>query len=384
MTNISKIIKNTTKLNEVLRYFSKSKFIAIDTEFVREKTFYPKLCLIQISNGEVSYCIDTLSKKIKLDQFFDLLSDRRITKVFHSGKQDVEIFFNLSGQIPNPVFDTQIASMFIGFPEQYSYDKLVFSLTSIKLDKKLQYSNWETRPLSEEKIKYALNDVIYLSKIYPVILKKITKIKREKWLLEETNYFYDERTFKTDSSLAGKKIKTSIKTPEIIYRIYKLAEWREEKAKNFNKTRKSILNDHILIDICKVNPNNIQELLKLFPSKNRKAELFNHEIIKVLENSNLAQENELQIHNKIIPNMKDKNIIEMLKILLKIISEENGLPAPLIATSSEIYKLVCSKNSKLKLLKGWRKKIYGDEAIKLIEGKTALYIKNKKTNILEV
>ena len=377
------IIDNTKYFNEKLEFFLNKPFIVIDTEFIRENTFYPKLCLIQISNGVQSYCIDILSKNLDLSKFFKILSDENITKVFHAGKQDVEIFYNLVGFIPKPIFDTQIAIAFLGFPKEYSYNKLVNYYLNIDIDKTYQYSNWEKRPLCKEKIIYALNDVIYLSKIYPKIKKEIKLIKREKWLEEELSNFYTKENITSNSKDAWKKIKLFNIDNLSIYRVKKLSEWREDKAKNQNKLRKNILSDNKLLEICKKNPKNHEELVKIL---NREL-IKNNYISDILNILNNTGNNKIENFNSFKkPNFDNNQIIlkDLLKLFIKYTSKHFKISENFLATNSDIENFILSRDKSNKILNGWRYKLFGEIAEKIINGKIYIYLDKMKLKLKEI
>ena len=265
-------IKETNHLNELCSKLNKSEFLSIDTEFIREKTYWPKLCLIQVFNGKEKIIIDPLAKDIDLKSFFEILNNKEIVKIFHSGRQDIEIFYNLTKKIPQNIYDTQIAAMVCGFGESIGYENLVSQLLGKKIDKTSRLTNWSNRPLSNKQINYAISDVTHLFEIYPIIRDKIISNKRENWLKEEIKILISKKTYELNPNDSWKRLKYRNLNKNSIGVLIELSKWREIKAQEKNVPRGNIIRDDTIYELCSAQPKNIEDLNNL-RSFNRKAGL---------------------------------------------------------------------------------------------------------------
>ena len=257
------LIKTNKELKEACKKLNKAKFITIDTEFIREKTYWSQLCLIQVCSGESEFIIDPLEEDIDLKPFIKLLNKKSILKVFHSGRQDIEIFFKISGKIPSPIFDTQIAAMVCGFGDSVGYEKLVDKLLRKKIDKSSRFSNWAKRPLTNKQLNYAIGDVTHLYEIYPILNDALKEKKRTRWLDEELKILTSENTYNTDPELAYKRLKIrgyDLKTRGVTFQ---LAKWREERAQNNNIPRGRVIRDDIIYELSSMKPKSINEIMGL-------------------------------------------------------------------------------------------------------------------------
>ena len=342
--------------------------ISIDTEFVRNKTFYPKLCLIQIGTSKGSYAIDP-NKIENLSLLKKILRNNSILKVFHSPRQDIEVFFNLFGFLPNNIFDTQIAFSFMCQEYQISYDKLVFKLLKIKLDKTFQYYDWSLRPISQNQLTYALNDVYYLRKIYFKIEQKLKSINRLHWAIEESKIYLNKKLYFNDPENYWKNIYPSKAKDLNLFKLKKICEWREKKCTSLNICRRLVFSDKDLILLTK-NP-------KLLTSLNLKYKLEKEDLTiidKILSNSPKTLLNEKP---KILKN--DIELLNILKIILKLISNELDISHNLIATTSDLEKLSFKNNKKSRLFKTWRNEVFGIKIKQFLNNE--LKIITKKNNL---
>ncbi len=256
------IIKDNTILKNFCNKCLNEKVLAIDTEFVRENTYYPILCLVQIASKTFSAVIDPLSG-IDMKPVWQLLSNKNILKVFHAGRQDLEIFFNLTGKIPKPIYDTQIAAMFCGLGDQISYDGLVNNFLEITISKESQFSNWLQRPLTKEQLKYALSDVNYLIKVFPLIKKLIKDTDREEWVEKEFQYLTNIKLYDINPKEVWKKIKIKNPQREVLNILKYLAEWREIECKKRNLPRNRLIRDEILVNLSQLKPSDIFSIKKI-------------------------------------------------------------------------------------------------------------------------
>ena len=378
-------VKETNHLNKLCSKLNKSEFLSIDTEFIREKTYWPKLCLIQVFNGEEKIIIDPLAKDIDLKSFFDILNNREIVKVFHSGRQDIEIFYNLTKKIPQNIYDTQIAAMVCGFGDSIGYENLVSQLLEKKIDKTSRLTNWSNRPLSKKQINYAISDVTHLFEIYPIIRDKIISNKRENWLKEEIKILISKKTYELSPNDSWKRLKYRNLSKNSIGILIELSKWREIKAQEKDVPRGNIIRDDAIYELCSAQPKNIEDLNNL-RSFNRKGGLrkeFAEEILLAIKKGKSIKKEKLP---KIKPTkrlpMGISSKVSILKILLDSISEEYGVAQKLIANKNDLQELVLNDKADIKTLKGWRYKVFGKKAIDFKNGKISIKMKNDKV-ILE-
>ena len=374
-------VKDTNHLVELCSKLNKSKFLAIDTEFIREKTYWPKLCLIQVFNGEDKIIIDPLAEKLDLKPFFKTLSNNEIVKIFHSGRQDIEIFYNLTKKIPKNIYDTQIAAMVCGFGDSIGYENLVSQLLGRKIDKTSRLTNWSNRPLSKKQINYAISDVTHLYEIYPLIRDKIISNKREGWLKEEIKILISKKTYDSNPNESWKRLKYRNLNKNSIGIIIELAKWREIKAQENDLPRGNIIRDDAIYELCSAQPKNKADLLNL-RSFNRQRALkkeFTEEILQAIKDGK-------SIKNEKLPKIKPlkrlpmgiSSKVSILKILLDNVSEEYGVAQKLIANKSDLQELALDDQADIKTLKGWRYKIFGKKAIDFKNGKISIKMKNNK------
>ncbi len=370
--------------DELINY---SDYVAIDTEFVRVNTYYPKLCLIQLAFKKQKLkkilIIDAFEKKIEFKPFINLLKNNRITKVFHAGRQDCEIFLNLFNLLPNNIFDTQIGAMVCGIGDQESYESLVFKFLKIKIDKSLQFTDWAKRPLSKLQIDYASNDVNYLCDVYEHQKKLLDKLSRNEWIIEENNKLTQKETYDHNLSSIYKKIKVnkSTKNKDLIF---DLIDFRENIAKKLNIPRNHVIKDSKLVYFVKHLPKNFNELedISLF-SKNEFNDLYKKKIFTIIKNFSLKiEKKDNSIQKEINDELQD--ILNFLKILLKMKSSKYAVPTRLIASNQDLEDLILDKNNDIPALKGWRWDVFGEDAIKLRNGEVAIYRSKEGLELINI
>ena len=385
MPKIDKLLTTTPALVTAIDAIRSADFIAIDTEFMRESTYYPQLCLIQICAGSHAFCIDPLAEGMDLLPLFALMQDKNITKVFHAGRQDLEIFVQLTGDVPCPVYDTQIAAMVCGLGDQVGYDKLVYHYKNLQIDKSSRFTNWSQRPLSDRQLSYALDDVIHLAEIYPRIIADLTANGRDKWVQSELESLADISLYQTDPATAYKRIKARNSKPAQLNRLAQLASWREKEAQRRDVPRGRILRDDTLIDLAGSNPKTRADLKKIrgFPGgENGK---FGPAVIEVLKKANAMAEDAWPLKER-LP-QRDKPpvaIIEMLRVLLKHVTESHNVAPRLIASADDLEKLALSDTADIPAMKGWRREIFGDAALALKAGKLGLTVQKSKIKLLSL
>ena len=380
-------IEDTPSLKKLCKTLSKEPFLAIDTEFVREKTYYPKLCLIQIGYSSDAAIIDPLAPNIDLEPFLKLLSNKKILKVFHSGRQDIEIFYHLTGKTPKPVFDTQIAASVCGFGHSISYDALVYAVTKIEIDKSSRLTDWSLRPLEKSQLEYALRDVTFLIPCYEYLQKYLKKHNREHWIDEETADLLNEKYYKIDPDAAWQRLKYSGHNPHFLAALKALAAWREKRAMKYNIPKRSILKDEILISIASTNPKTVEELKSV---RNIRADVSDGKLgLEIMEALNAARheppsrdlkkiDRERKVH---IPS-NAAALTEVLKLLLKVKCEQEGVVQSIVADEEDIRNIACGNDAKNRALEGWRFEIFGRDALAFRKGIASLSYDTKKKQIV--
>ncbi len=379
------LIDTSKKLSDFCNILAKQPFITVDSEFIREHSYYPKLCLLQVGYDGDAAIIDPLAG-VDLSPFFDILQNPNIVKVFHAGRQDIEIFYNLSGQTPKNVFDTQIAAMVCGFAENIGYGNLVHEILHIDLDKSQRLTDWSLRPLDEAQLEYALGDVTHLVGCYKYLRDYMNEHQRTDWIKEETECLCDPNCYDVKCNEVWHKIKHNVHSPLFLSALKYLAEWRERRAQKFNTPRVSILKDDTLLNIASTFPKSVDEL-KLV--RNLKSDIINGrlggEIIEVLQEAaqnpmpadvcRLDRKQEKQI------GANEHSLLEILKLLLKIKSQEAGVIARIIASDEDLRYIVCRQYDQTPTMQGWRYEIFGKYAEELCKGKLAITYNPKKKKI---
>jgi len=380
------VLTNNQEISEFCKRLGKENFIAVDTEFMRENTYWPKLCLIQLASSEEARIIDPLADNINLDPVYKLMKNNKIIKIFHSGRQDIEIFFNKMNEIPYPIFDTQIAGMVCGFGNSASYDSMVSNIVNKKIDKLSRFTDWSVRPLSKNQITYALNDVIYLLKIYKKLISELETNKRFEWIRDEIDKLVDINNYKIDPNNAWKKIKIKNNPKRLLPFIHKLAYWREMQAQKIDIPRNRIIRDEAIIEISSNQPMSSDELQKIrgisksFAHSNKGSEIV--DIVKKIKKI------KNQVPLNIDENKKDKNspdtLVDLLKLLLNFQSKKFGVSQNLIASVSDLHKIVNENNPDISVLNGWRYEVFGKAALDLKNGKTIIKVKNGKIHFKNI
>ncbi len=384
------IVSNTEDLSKFCQVAAQKKFITIDTEFIREKTYYSELCLIQIAfvgqkNETDAILVDPLSSEIDLRPFFDLMKNEKVLKVFHAARQDLEIFFSLSGTIPTPFFDTQVAAMVCGFGDQISYEKLVKEFTGITLDKSSRFSNWGNRPLTQDQCTYALGDVTFLRDVYIELKSLLEENGRELWVSEEIERLSDTKKYFVDPAEAWKRVKTRGGSNLFLALIKDLAEFREQEAQRRNLTRRRIFRDDALLEIAAKRPKNFTEISKLrFLSKESHRNWVGKRIQEIIANADPEKAPKLDFKSSIKDEKSKNTLIELLKVLLTHCSETSGVAQKIIATIDDLKEIAIEPNPTTRVLKGWRNEIFGANALKLKNGEIALSVEGNAVTLINL
>jgi len=383
---MNEIIKPITDQNTLNDFYNKCKIekvLAVDTEFIRDSTYYPSLCLIQIAGINFAAAIDPLAK-LDMSPIWELLLNKNILKVFHAGRQDIEIFFGLMGEIPTPIYDTQIAAMFCGLGDQVSYESLVNNFLGLSVNKEHQFTNWLQRPLSKNQINYAISDVTHLINIFPLIRKAIKDNNREEWVTKELEHLSKKELYQVKADEVWKKIKLKNSNPQMLNLLKYLAYWRENECKKRNIPRNRLIRDDVLINISFSKPKTISELKKIRAiPKNLSNDDFS-QILEVIDKAEKVKREEWPLISTSTSPQISKSSLELLKILLKYCSEENGLAEKVIANTDDLKSILEGQKKNMKVFTGWRNKIFGEMALSLLNGKLAFKIEKGKIKKIDI
>ncbi len=367
-------IQTTEELNRLCARLAEHPFVTVDTEFIREKTYWPQLCLIQIASVDEAACIDPLAPEIDLSALFDLMQNQNVVKVFHAARQDVEIFYNLTGKTPTPLFDTQLAAMVCGFGESVSYQNLVQKLVGIELDKSMRFTDWSRRPLTEKQIRYAQNDVTHLRDIYKKMLDILNETGRAHWVDDDTAFLVNPKTYENDSALAWKRLKLNSTKPLYLALCQALAAYREDEAKRMDRPRRHIMRDEILLEIAADAPDTADEMAKMrgLPQGFANGRM-GRDILKIIAEVKSRDPSTYPVLPKPYELPKSaRSVSKMLRLLLMIKAAESDVAERLIASPDELDVLAGEKNPDLPVLKGWRFEVFGRDALELKAGKIAM------------
>lgn len=380
------LISTTEKLITFCKKIENEDFIAVDTEFIREDTYWPKVCLIQIAGSQDIALIDPLSVEIDLSPLFEIMKNENIIKVFHSAYQDLEIFYFLMKELPKPIFDTQIAAMVCGFGESVGYETLVNSMVKTPLDKSSRYSNWARRPLTDKQLKYAANDVIFLRTIYQKLFERLQNNDRFLWIKEEMEELQNIDSYKVQPEKAWQRLRPRSGEPRFLARLQALGAWRELEAVHKNIPRGRMLRDEILVEIAAHNPNSSEELCQIRGISTKLATgIVGTQIMSVLSSANEIPSEECPtLHAKIGKLGAPSTLIDLLRVLLKIKSQESQVAERLIATTKDLDSLIMLKEeAPIDVLKGWRYEIFGKVALDFLNGKVSIFLEDRKICVKE-
>jgi len=385
---IHPLITTTDALTDLCARLAQADFVCVDTEFMRENTFWPELCLIQIADSEEAAAIDPLAPGIDMTPLLNLLVDNEaVLKIFHAGGQDVEIIYNLTGKTPHPIFDTQIATMAVSQSEQIGYSNLVESWLGMTVDKGARFTDWSRRPLTERQIEYAIGDVTHLAKIFPKLLNRLIKTGRGEWLDAEMEKLADPANYRGDPALAWQRIKAAGRNPQMLGRLKALAQWRELEAQDKNIPRGRIARDETLADIASHPPKVQADLAKVRGlSAGWKDNEIGRRMMAALAAAQPLPDSELPARTpRGAPLGKEGALVaDLLKLLLKIRSREIDVASRLLARSDDLELLAAGVRKNLSLLEGWRFDQFGKDALDLVEGKLAFAVVNGKLKMTHV
>lgn len=375
------IITDTKALAALCRTLAQAPFLTIDTEFLRDKTYYPRLCLIQVAGPDTgAVAIDPLANGLDLVPLLELMADEKVVKVFHAARQDLEIFFNLNGKIPRPLFDTQVAAMVCGHGDQIGYHSLVERICKERLDKGAQFTDWSRRPLSTRQLEYALDDVTYLRDIYKHLNAELAREGRTDWVLQETDILNDPRTYQNPPDQAWERIKIKTTKPRVLAILKELAAWREREAQKRDVPRNRVIRDEVLADIAIHEPRTPQELAQTRSiSEDMARGRMGQAILEAVKRGlDLPKEQCPAIERRGYFPPELTPVLEMLKMLLRICCAEHNVAARLVASSDDLEALAQNDHADIPALKGWRREVFGERALAMKHGKTALSVRDGK------
>jgi ribonuclease D len=378
-------ITTTEALESFCERLSGEPFVAVDTEFMRETTYWPKLCLVQVAGASEAQAIDPLAEGLSLEPLLRLLANTTVTKVFHAARQDVEIFHNL-GVIPSPLFDTQVAAMAAGFGDQVSYDGLVRQMLKKDIDKGSRFTDWARRPLSDNQLSYALGDVVYLARLYPLLLARLEREGRLAWVSEEMAGLSNPALYDVSPENAWKRLKPRRHSSKYLAAFKAAAVWREKTAQSRDQPRGRILKDEAIDEIATQLPldpdafNRMRSVSKGFGSSKFGADLIEHLKAALADPEAHAPDVVREPRRDPAPGA----VVELLKVLLKARSEETHVAPKLIATVADLERIAVDENADVEALTGWRLKVFGEDALKLKRGEIALVLNGSKVEVVEI
>lgn len=381
------VISDTDSLAEFCRELRRAPYVTVDTEFMRESTFWPILCLVQVAGPDRAEAIDPMAPGMSLEPLLELMRDHDVLKVFHAARQDIEIFHRLmAGDVPEPVFDTQVAAMVCGFGEQASYENLVAQLARATIDKSSRFTDWSRRPLSERQIRYALSDVTHLRTVYEKLQDRLEKSGRAEWLNDEMATLLDPETYRLRPEDAWKRIKTRTTNPRFLGVLAEVAAWRETFAQNRDIPRNRVLRDEALLEIASDPPRTVEQLSRVRGLSRSIAEgRMGTDVLAAIERGlarlpeSLPQvEREQPLPRGIGP------LVDLLKVLLKLQCEIHDVAQKLVASSSDLERIAADDNAAVPALSGWRREVFGAAALDLKHGRLALAAEDRRIKLVRL
>ena len=372
---MSPLITTSAELATVCERMAAHEFVTVDTEFLRETTYYPLLCVAQMATDDEAVVIDALAPGIDLAPFFALMANEKVIKVFHAARQDIEIMWNMAKTIPHPIVDTQVAAMVLGYGDSISYDQLVQRITGDVLDKSNRFTDWTRRPLTDAQVSYALSDVTHLRSVYVKLAADLAKRGRASWVESEMGVLTSPETYRMDPERAWERLKTRVRKPKELAVLMEVAAWREREAQTRDVPRSRVLKDDVVGDVATQMPTTIERLgqLRSLP-KGFERSRWGEQIIEAVTRGLERDPKTLPRFERSRPAQNGAAIVELLKVLLRMTSESHGVAAKVIATVDDLDRIAADDNADVPALKGWRRELFGDKALALKHGKLALAI----------
>jgi ribonuclease D len=368
-------ITTTAALADICGRMARHPFVTVDTEFLRETTYYPLLCVAQIASADDAVVVDALAPGIDLTPFFDLLADESVVKVFHAARQDIEIVWNLAKKIPHPIFDTQVAAMVLGYGDSISYDQLVQRITGDTLDKSNRFTDWTRRPLTEAQLRYAVSDVTHLRDVYLKLSADLKARGRESWVESEMDILTSPDTYRAEPERAWERLKSRVRKPKELAVLMEVAEWREREAQTRDVPRGRVLKDDVIGDIATQAPATIEQLSRLRSlPKGFERSRWGDAIIEAVKRGIERDPKSLPRLERFKPAANGSATVELLKVLLRMTSERFGVAAKVVATVDDLDRIAADDEADVPALKGWRRELFGEKALALKHGQLALAV----------
>ncbi len=379
------VITTTQDLAAICSRFAKHEFVTVDTEFLRETTFWPKLCLIQLAGPDEACIVDAVAPSLDLTPFFELMRDESVVKVFHAARQDVEIVYHLGGLIPKPLFDTQVAAMVCGFGDSVSYDQIVQKVKGTRLDKSSRFTDWSRRPLSQKQLDYAIADVTHLRDVYLFLKDKLAEYNRAGWVDQEMKVLTSSTTYHTEPVDAWQRLKLRVRKPIELAVLQHVAAWREEEAQSRDVPRSRVIKDDAIYEIASQQPQNPEALgrLRTIPKGFERSKAAEHILNAVATAVALPKDKLPKLPKGRAAPDGSAAAVDLLKVLLKLVSEKNGVAAKIIATVDDLERIAADDKADVEALKGWRRELFGEAALKLKHGEVALAFDGRHVTLLE-
>ena len=384
------VVTKTDDLARLTASYAEAAFVTVDTEFMRERTYWPQLCLIQIARpgdgADAAAIVDPMAEGIDLTPLYDLMANPKVVKVFHAARQDVEIFYNLARTIPTPMFDTQVAAMVCGYGEQVGYETLVRKIAKAELDKSSRFTDWARRPLSQKQLDYALGDVTYLRDIYVTLSQRLEETGRGHWVAEEMAILTHPGTYFTEPSEAWRRIKARTHSPKFLAVVRALAHWREATAQARDVPRSRLIKDDALLEIANARPKTPDDLgkLRLLQREARRTETAAEILSAVAQGEACPADQRPTLPPPPRRREGSAAVADMLRVLLKARADQLGVASKLIASSSDLEALAGEDDPDLPVLKGWRFEAFGRDALRVISGEVGLVVRNGAVEPIEV
>ena len=376
------LITDSATLERFVAGLDGEPYVTVDTEFMRDRTYWPQLCLVQIGTSRDAVAIDALAEGIDLEPLYRLMADERILKVFHAPRQDLEIFHHLAGRLPRPLFDTQLAAMVLGYGDEVGYEALVRQVAGANLDKTSRFTDWSRRPLTDKQVAYALGDVTHLRVIYERFRDRLAERGRSRWVDEELDALLDPNLYEQDPDEVWRRLKVRTRDPRFLAVLRAVAAWREREAQRRDQPRNRVMRDDVLLDVVANRPRHVGALreLKRVSVDNRAAE----GLVKAIDAALALPEAECP---RIDPPAKlPKGIgplVDLLRVLLRLASEEHDVAQRLIATTGDLEKIAADDDADVAALEGWRFEVFGQAALALKHGELALRARGKRVELIE-
>ncbi|MCP3466139.1 MULTISPECIES: ribonuclease D [unclassified Bradyrhizobium] len=369
------LITTTADLAAACSRLAEHPVITVDTEFLRETTYYPLLCVVQMASPKEAVVIDALAEGIDLKPFFELMGNEKVLKVFHAARQDIEIIWHQANIIPHPVFDTQVAAMVLGYGDSIAYDQLVEKVTGHRPDKTHRFTDWSRRPLTKEQMHYAVSDVTHLREVFAALDADLKKRRRNEWVSIEMEILTSPRTYDFHPERAWERLKTRVRKPKDLAVLMEVAAWREQEAQSRDVPRGRVLRDDAISDIATHAPTTVEKLahLRSVPKGFEKSR-WGADIIAAVERGLARDLSKLPKLEKPRNNSNGAAIVELLKVLLRMTAERHAVASKVIATVDDLEEIAADDEADVPALRGWRRELFGDAALKLKHGQLALAI----------